>query len=126
VVTSPRQRLRTVEPCYAGGVSLAAHIGSYLAVAVGGSVVGYAVGLARHGAVQNARIERSGIWVKETEDPGLESRPTGSPNGYGVTEVAMQCIKPSCRRLNPDADVVLVGVGLSGSAYHCRHCKESW
>lgn len=97
-------------------------------MAAGGGAAGYAVGLARHGAVESARIERSGTWVKETENPGLADRPTGSPerNGYGVTEVTMQCIKPSCRSMNPDADVVLIGVGLSGSAYFCRHCGEHW
>jgi hypothetical protein len=108
-------------------VSLAAHIGSYLAVAVGGGVAGYAVGLARH---ERPRVDHPhpSIWRKPTSDPGLDDRPTGSPevNGYGVTEVVTQCIKPSCRHLHPDADVVLIGVGLSGSAYFCRHCGEHW
>lgn len=123
-------------------MALAAHILSYGPVAVGGGIIGYAIARMRDNVRHADRVmdhaeRRFAGWTKDVSPPDPADRPVGPPprptpgaerfarNGYGVTEVTMQCIKPSCRRLN-DPDVVLIGIGLSGSAYHCRHCKETW
>lgn len=113
-------------------MTLAAYVILVLVVFGGGLLVGWMLRGAPH-----QRPQGPGFMTlpTETADPvDIAEHMGGLPplNGrrdhvYGVVQVrGAHCIDHQCRLKHPDPDIVLGGVGLSGSVYQCRHCLTTW